>query len=174
MNACYDVPRTWHQCNNEEILKIYKEIINEAERLGYNTKSPVLFMYKSTRNWGLCRTSHDISYIALNEVFKENPERCRNTLIHELAHALSPSDHHGNKWRSIGDNIGAKWGITMSRCNSSDEIGLKMPKKEYKNEYIIECPKCKVQWHYQRMTKAVKKPSVYMCGKCKQKLVRVK
>lgn len=168
-----NVPRTWHQCGNEEILKIYKEVINEAERLGYNTKSPALFMYKSTCRWGTCRTVRGTSYIGLNEVFLNDPEKSRDTLIHELAHSLVPKDGHGSKWHSIGDNIGKKWSIEMSRCSSDEEIGLEMPKKET-DKYTIECPKCKMQWHYMRMTKVVKAPETYRCGRCNQKLVRVK
>lgn len=173
MSITHDTPRTWHQCNSEKILEIYKEVLNEAERLGYNTKSPALFTYKSSRNWGTCRTVRGISYIGLNEVFKQDPEKCRSVLVHELAHALSPQDHHGNKWRSIGDNIGSKWGIKMSRCGSSEEFGLEMPMKET-DKYTIECPKCKMQWHYMRMTKVVKAPETYRCGRCNQKLMRVK
>ena len=165
------IPRTWYECTEPEITNMYEDVHQQARRLGYYIDKPKLYVYKSTRRFGECRTRGDVSVIALNEKFLECPEKCMETLVHEYAHAINPKDHHGVEWKSIGDDIGKHYGVSMSRTTPESEVGIKISKpKDIK--YIVKCPKCGAQWRYERASKIVQHPEKYRCGHCKCELIR--
>ena len=175
------IPNTWKLCQDKKLNKIYDEVYEEANRLGFlknlHHKRP-LYIRKSIRSWGLCkshRVINDIydSVICLNEVVasQKEYETARKIIVHEIAHAATPKDHHGNNWHRIGDLIGAKWNIKVERTDNYEGMNLK---SDDNIKYIVECPKCHVQWKYNRMCKTVEKFDKYRCGKCKETLIRIK
>lgn len=58
-------------------------------------------------------------YVALNVA--TNPEDVLDTILHEIAHALAPGDHHGDMWKAKCIEIGAR----PKRCYDSSLV--KMP-----------------------------------------------
>jgi predicted SprT family Zn-dependent metalloprotease len=89
----------------------------------------------------------------------------RNTILHEIAHALVPPHkyrnrwiYHGYEWRSKAREIGC----TGDTCANADE-GLAAKPVTY--NYKIECPRCKRSWL------RVRKPKAAMfkgrCPRCK-------
>lgn len=165
------IASTWKPCKDQGLLKVYEEVCQEARNLGYIFTTPTLYLIKSSRCWGKCHyeVNPKKEYIALNEVFLQKPELSRNTLIHELAHALTVGDHHGNKWRTAGNKIGAKWNINVERTNEYEGVSL-----HSNDKYLIKCPKCGTEYPRSRMSDLVKHPSDYRCGHCNTTLVRVK
>jgi phage FluMu protein Com len=67
-------------------------------------------------------------------------EEIRNTVLHEIAHALAPGDGHGYRWKAKAREIGAK----PERCAS--------PSASPKAPIEGRCPKCdvKVSDHFRR------------------------
>jgi len=69
----------------------------------------------------------------------------RDTILHEIAHALTPGDHHGPAWRTMCRKIGANpdrtWGRNGERsvelpwkgtCPNGHEHGMtRKPKRDY-------------------------------------------
>jgi len=171
-----NLPRTWKKCTNSELLELYKEICDEATRLGYSFKEPKLYMFKSTKSWGRCHynTETNESAIALNYVFEDKPEAARNTLIHEIAHSCAVGDHHGERWERAGNNIGKKWGIKVTRLNNYEDLGVQSISKLGK--YIVKCKKCGHEYYHARMCGVVEHPEFYNCGcsGCHGELKRIK
>ena len=88
---------------------------------------------------------------------KMSDEFIRDTLLHEIAHALTPGDHHGEIWKSAAQMIGC---TRIERCHNLDtNDGAK---------YSATC-ECKTHyWH--------RKPKyfTYTCQKCSSQLVPTK
>lgn len=166
-------PTTWKVCTNQEVLNVYQEVLAHAKELRLNVGNPKLYTFKSTHNFGRCITNIHGSVIGLNEEFLKNPIKCRETCIHELAHAIVPKSHHDWRWEEIGNKIGAKWGIKVSRLSSEEKAGIVLPDKKEEVKYIVKCPTCGCLWKYQRLTPTVRYPEHYRCGKCKTTLERI-
>lgn len=167
------IPRTWNPCENEVILSYYNEICDRAKSIGLALEVvPKLFIFKSSRRWGECRIGTAHTVIGINEVFTENPDKAVNTLIHELAHAITELEGHTDRWRQIANKIGEPYGEKVSRCMSEDQKGVNISKPEPK--YILECPICHHQWKYTRMQDCIKYPYLYRCLCCGQSPNRIK
>ena len=176
------LPNTWKQCADKKLNQIYNEVYEEAHKLGLlkalSYKRP-LYIHKSVRNFGLCRSRHVMngvydSAICINDkiLMAKKYDVAREIIVHEVAHMAEPTDNHGYAWCKVGNLIGKKWNITVNRTGSYEGINLKEKKKEGK--YIIECPKCHTQWKYDRMCKSVESYNKYKCGKCHETLIRIK
>ena len=85
------------------------------------------------RRFGSCNFSK--KEITLSKILTElnSPPAVRQTLIHEIAHALAgPRAAHGEKWKTIVLKLGGE----PARCYSHTEIQLPPAK------YTARCPHC--------------------------------
>lgn len=69
-------------------------------------------------------------------------EKVRDTILHEIAHGLTPGNHHGEKWKAACVRIGAK----PNRCYSSEDTNT--PKMKYE----AVCGGCNEVYGKMRMT----------------------
>ena len=71
----------------------------------------------SKRTFGTCFRNGRIQFskylVELNNV-----EKCRDNILHEIAHALTPGAHHGPIWEAMALKIGA----IPKRCFESDVV----------------------------------------------------
>lgn len=100
---------------------------------------------------GICKHSRKTIclsryYVALNDISK-----VLNTILHEIAHALTPGAKHGPEWKAKAKQIGC----TGERCTSGVEQG---PAR-----YMAEC--C---GGISRMHKRGPRFNDYVCNTCKQ------
>jgi predicted SprT family Zn-dependent metalloprotease len=84
-----------------------------------------------------------------------NPEPLiRNTILHEIAHALTPGAKHGPVWKSMCLRIGAR----AERLARASEVVMSPSK------YVLACPCCNVKEpRHRRPTRN------YYCGACYQR-----
>tara|TARA_B100000579_G_C22823488_1_gene851872 strand:- start:490 stop:984 length:495 start_codon:yes stop_codon:yes gene_type:complete len=83
-----------------------------------------------------------------------NEDRVKNTILHEIAHALDHKkrgySNHDKHWKSLAISIGC----SGERCTSNSSVDLSRVMK-----WIGDCPKCKKKFHRARRTNIA-------CGKC--------
>lgn len=74
-----------------------------------------------------------------------------DTLVHEVAHALTPGAKHGPRWQAMMVRLGQKPDATYRLSDKSEEF-RNATEKQYK--WVIECPKCNIV-----VAKYMRKPS---------------
>lgn len=106
------------------------------------------------KRFGLC--SYRKKIISLSASLTELNEfsRVKNTILHEIAHALTPKAKHGPVWVAMAKKIGCDG----KRCYNSAEV------KAVVGKFVAICAKC------HKITYKFKKPRVeYSCGICSKK-----
>lgn len=110
------------------------------------------------RRAGCCRyrskrITLSVHYVSLNVADK--PDDVVDTILHEIAHALSPGDGHGEEWKAACVRIGAR----PERCYDNKRIT--MPK----GKYSACCKGCSKVFHRHKQVKRDKGRFIY-CAKC--------
>lgn len=119
---------------------------------------------RQKRNLGLCHfpTETHSGQISLSKHFIElnSDEKIRETLLHEVAHALSWERYrhtgHGKIWKEIAREIGCK---PERCCNDTDLI---MPEIRHHTVYLAHCSLCNRNFKKYRLHKNI----YYYCNKC--------
>jgi predicted SprT family Zn-dependent metalloprotease len=76
----------------------------------------------------------------------------RDTLLHEIAHAMTPGDGHGRAWREACRRLGAR----PERCAADGEVALPPA------PYALVCDRCGTRYARFRRTRGR-----YACGRCR-------
>lgn len=109
----------------------------------------------STRRFGVCR--HGKKQIGLSRrlVSLNSEAEVRNTILHEIAHALCPArEGHGARWKLKAMEVGAR----PERCYSSTKV--KAPKRKFAGR----CPSCSLTVARDRRTRSI-------CLRCRQPII---
>ena len=165
------------------------ECINEMEAMGIDmSKLPTIDWIvnkRAKRRFGQCcynrmkgRCEINISQFLLNEDITPNEDALKNTIIHELLHALNPGEGHKGKWKEMANCITRKSNgrYIIKRCTSYEEKGINKEDlhltkhKSLQPKYIIRCRECGGQTVRTKKTKVIKRPDLYRCGRCRGKL----
>lgn len=88
---------------------------------------------RARRRFGICRFG--VKEISVSRTLVElNPEEeCRDTVLHEIAHALAgPRAGHGPKWKAMCRRVGAR----ANRCYNHDQVA------EPQHRYEARCATC--------------------------------
>lgn len=104
-----------------------------------------VFSYdRAKRRAGRCSYRKQLITLSINFVIRNNDEEIKDTILHEIAHALAgPGTGHGPKWKAVCRQIGAK----PVRCYDSEKVD--MPKGRYK----AVCGGCQKAFHRHRRPK---------------------
>lgn len=103
----------------------------------------------SVRRFGCCHYSKKKITLSRELTLLNDGARVKNTILHEIAHALLPKGiHHGNEWKQKAISIG---------CDGQRLYPNNVLKPKYK--YIATCKNCGDISHYNRKRKL-------SCGKC--------
>jgi predicted SprT family Zn-dependent metalloprotease len=102
------------------------------------------------RRFGCCNYTLSRSLTLLNPI-----DSVRDTLLHEIAHALTPGKNHGPAWRAKCAEIGAK----PQRCYTDDAV-VSPPRPPAR--YRMGCPSCDWWADRRRQVRGRK----YLCKRC--------
>ena len=110
------------------------------------------------RALGLCRYGTKAIELSIYLVDANTAEEVRDTILHEIAHALvGPGHAHDAVWKAKCAEVGAK----PERCGEAD-----MPEGRWK----ASCPKCGVGFSRHRRPKRLRGWSCKPCGPERGKL----
>ena len=115
-----------------------------------------------TRN-GVCR--HSTKKIEASHVLSRlrTDEQVRQTLLHEVAHALvGPSHGHDNAWLAKARSLG----YTGSRCTDEAETRANLAQV---SRYVGLCSRCDLRWPRHKVTRGTLGVERYRC-KCGGKI----
>ena len=105
----------------------------------------------AARRFGQCRYSTKTISMSRQLTTQRSEAAVRNTMLHEIAHALTPGARQGYEWRMKALAIGCDG----KRC-SDDKVDV-----AYK--YVAKCDNGHVAAKYLRKPRAIQRKS---CGKC--------
>lgn len=123
------------------------------------------------RALGRCFYAYDYSqakYVAsridLSKIWMTRiPEaQVKDTILHELAHALTPGAKHGPAWKAMARRLGAN----PSRIADLPSEMVMEVKQEVAN-YKAVCTGCGNVYYFHRYTKAWRRGD-YACAKCRK------
>jgi predicted SprT family Zn-dependent metalloprotease len=104
------------------------------------------------RRFGRCSYTYMKITLSKHLVWLNGPEQVRDTILHEIAHALAGSKaKHGPVWREWCIKIGAK----PERCYDSDEV------ETPKLKYHAKCGACGKEYERARMVRKERKRSCH-------------
>jgi predicted SprT family Zn-dependent metalloprotease len=162
-----------------DLRKYAAECIAELESFDIDTSSiPADLDWKVSRakkRYGQCKSRNgvpfeiNISSFMLDENVLKDDLHLRNTIIHELLHALTPGAHHGGEWKRLANKVNIKSGgkYHIARCSSDENMGIDMKEKPVKIKYILRCTGCGIKQEYLKKSKVIQHPEWYRCSKCK-------
>lgn len=102
--------------------------------------------------YGFCSNHKRVISISMHLAMMNPIRKTRVTILHEIAHALTPGHNHDAVWRAKAIEIGSDG----KRCYGSD---VRAPGA---NLYVAACPNC------QRIVSEIRlrKPGARACGVC--------
>lgn len=87
------------------------------------------------RRFGCCNYSNSVISLSRHLTRLNDEDEVRDTLLHEIAHALTPGDGHGRKWKAKCLEIGAK----PERCYQAEEVEQTLA------PYYLYCKHCGIE-----------------------------
>ena len=119
-----------------ELRQANKLAIELMEQHGLLDKGWHFAFDRANKRFGSCQYYR--KRITLSKPLTElnSVQEVRNTILHEIAHALTPGQNHNHIWRAKAQAIGC----TGDRCYSSEKVTRPVLK------YIAVCSSCKRQY----------------------------
>lgn len=178
----YVIKKGWRAIISGRVFDLYVEVMNHAKKIklwGENDKWPLLCSRKSVGSFGSCfynknpDGTFDCTVVLNNLLFDYSDDQIRKVIVHEVAHAICPMQHHSAKWHQTANLLGKKWGYEIERTNSDAELCADIFKRKAQSspyKFELYCPVCGTTWQYKRECNAVKHPEKYRCPKDKSTL----
>lgn len=94
---------------------------------------------------GRCKSTRKEIHVAKWVLDNVGSERAINTLRHEVAHALTPGDHHGMLWKEKCRELGAD---PLRKADLDDDLIPSRANRTYR--WIATCTRCDTGWLYTR------------------------
>ena len=147
------------------------ECMEELDSIGIEYGNIIDFTVntRAKKRWGQCKAVPGGYLININEALlneKNSEDGLKNTIMHELLHSCEGCMNHGQKWKEVVGIVNRKLGYGIKTTSSSAEKGVLEETRNIKVKYRIVCKKCGNELTRSKMTKVVKYPSMYQCGKC--------
>lgn len=94
---------------------------------------------RAARRFGSCSAGRKTITLSWKLTMLNGESQVRNTLLHEIAHALTPGDGHGPRWKRACIALGIK----PERCFTEKDVAIPARRA---SRYEIGCEHC-AWWH---------------------------
>lgn len=157
------------------------ECVADLESIGVQVK-PALFWSVNTtakHRWGQCKClipgeaySISISQSLLEDDLDDMA--AKNTIMHEILHALTRNTGHKGRWLQMANKVNCKLPqYTIKRTTSAEEKGIE--ENPFDSRYVIRCNKCGKIYTRDRKCRLTENPEIFRCGRCNESsLIRIK
>lgn len=99
--------------NTREVASFARRTMNEHGLTGWTFEFD-----RAVQRFGVCKYSTKTISLSEKLTRANSIEQCIDTVLHEIAHALTPGAKHGPAWKAACVRIGAK----PVRCYSSSDV----------------------------------------------------
>lgn len=153
--------------------QVTKECVDMVKSAGFEVPEIEWKIKKYKSMYGQTEKRMGKYTIKINEYLleTENEKEIKDTVIHEILHTLPKCMNHGKEWKNKAMIINNKYGMSISR--TGDFKIAKMQENREQIKYIFKCKECGGLVKMKRMSKFVKHPENYKCGKCGGKFERI-
>ena len=157
-----------------DIEKLVRQYRAEMIQLGFNVR-PIIKVdtTRTARGMGWCYQYGDggVKILINKYLIKVGGEGLKETILHELCHAVYGCVNHGAEWKRVAKEVGTCFNIKIEQHASAEKIvacrkvGLAKPK-------FIVCEDCGEKYSYFRKGKTVKyieagnRGGIYSCTHC--------
>jgi predicted SprT family Zn-dependent metalloprotease len=111
------------------------------------------------RRFGACNYTRRRITLSRSLTLLNGIDEVRDTVLHEIAHALCPGDKHGPRWRATCAQIGAR----PKRCYTDDDV-CSPPRTPAR--FLLGCARC--DWWAPRRRRVRGR---YVCKTCRGRVV---
>lgn len=130
------------------------------EELDYYGLPHWVFRFNSSLvNSGLCDYNKCTIYLSRKYMEHMSDEEICNTILHEIAHALTPWDKHGRKWKLACEYLGIQPNVTG-------------PVPRLPGKYSAKCS-CGNVW-YRYNSRCLRQRNYRLCADCLEEIIFTK
>ena len=145
-----------YQHDRSEIATIARKLMNQHGLGGW------IFAWDNCKtSFGMCRYSKRTITLSSTLLNFTPRHEVIDTILHEIAHALTPGAKHGYVWQQKARQIGA----SPNRCK---ETNMTATEKESIANYAHVCPRCDKHSFFNRLTRK-RQISRFFCTICFRK-----
>lgn len=123
-----------------------KELLNK-----HNLNSWTLKLDSSRSRFGQCRYKYKEIGLSRYLTLLNNESQVKDTILHEIAHALTPRHHHDLTWKLKAIEIGAR----PVRCYNTKEVTSA-------SKYLLTCSACSAEY---RTNRKARRGATFICRK---------
>lgn len=159
----------------ERVEQILQEEIQKAKALGIQVEpiSPKIKFPKAKSFYGMCHKEQTLVegkryyyYIRISEYFLEaEEEEIRQTVMHEVLHAVKNSIGHGPVWKANVAKVNKAYGYQIARIGTFHNFNLRehAPCANESRGHLVVCNKCGCKFHRTRHSRLTLHPDLYKC-----------
>lgn len=158
----------------DEALEIIKDCIGE-DKLN-KIHRPITINSRAKSRWGCCKSGPggytiEISNRLLSS--KVPKDEVMNVIIHEILHSCKGGMSHKGMWKTYAASLNIKYPqYHITRTASAENFGLQEEQNIIKRQYAIKCTKCGTIHYSSKLSKSIRFPERYRCGRCGGNMVR--
>lgn len=158
-----------------DLFTLVETTIKELKDIGIPVSKDIkeiVINKRAKSRFGACKRKRNLigkySYTIefAEELMQCTSNQAKTVIVHELLHTCPGCFNHGQKWKEYAQIVQNKMEIYVKRTESYEALGLVKPETKEKIKYTVKCSGCGMEFPRKRMSKLVKNPERYRCGKC--------
>lgn len=154
-----------------DMITKYREIMIQNELPVYRINRIVYG--RSISTLGTCRKNNyfKVCTITISDLTLYSEDSLKNTILHELCHALPDTVGHNKQWFLYVSKVNKLFNANIQQYASKEEARYARTVIKQKAKYKVVCNNCGEHWEYMRKAKIVKaiednKGYKYICPQC--------